>query len=261
MISNTYHQVSNTPATMNKDTPASQIHWKGVSNSRKFPNSNTLLGFCTQYPNTGRVVGIDLDSQEPGFESDDGVRVLQKFPTLIVKLDGVETKFLPPRPCALHKDEGASEDCEQCDFRCGCIAIQAQRSQRSFLVEVKDPGSENVYLLRVKREQLPATIRTASTIHTLQGTTTAPGLIFHWKFPRFFSEELRWLATYVALSRPPSLQQLISVGMPIELRAIIEGGPPEGILTRFKDMFYEKEEFTHRKAAEILVKLGWNWDD
>ena len=136
-----------------------------------------------------------------------------------------------------------------------------RNNHRSFLVEVKDPGSDHVYLLRVKREQLPVTIRTASTIHTLQGTTTAPGMIFHWKFPRFFSEELRWLATYVALSRPPSLQQLISVGMPIELRAIIEGGPPEGILTRFRDMFHEKEELTHRKAAEMLVKLGWNWDD
>ena len=220
-----------------------------------------FLGFHCQFPNTGRVVGIDLDPEEASPESVDGVRVLQKLPTLIVKLDSVETKFLPPCPCAIHKDGGPSEDCEQCDFRCGCIAIQAQRSQRSFLVEVKDPGSEHVYLLRVKREQVPATIRTASTIHTLQGTTTAPGLIFHWKFPRFFSEELRWLATYVALSRPPSLQQLISVGMPIELRAIIEGGPPEGILTRFKDMFHEKEELTHRKATEMLKKLGWDWDD
>ena len=49
--------------------------------------------------------------------------------------------------------------------------------------------------------------------------------------------------------------------MPSELRAIIEGGPPEGILTRFTDMFHEKEEFTHRKATEMLTKLGWNWDD
>lgn len=49
--------------------------------------------------------------------------------------------------------------------------------------------------------------------------------------------------------------------MPIELRTIIEGGPPEGILTRFRDMFQEKEELTHRKAAEVLAKLGWNWED
>ena len=102
------------------------------------------------------------------------------------------------------------------------------------------------------------TIKTASTINTLQGVTTDPGLIFHWKFPHFFSEELRWLATYVALSRPPSLAQLISVGLPENLRDIIEDGPPEGILTRFNDMFKEKEDATHLKAAEIMRKLGWN---
>ena len=102
------------------------------------------------------------------------------------------------------------------------------------------------------------TIRTASTIHTLQGVTASPGLIFHWKFPRFFSEELRWLATYVALSRPPSLAQLISVGTPKDLRSLIENGPPEGILSRFNDMFKEKEEATHIRAAEVMRELGWD---
>ena len=86
-------------------------------------------------------------------------------------------------------------------------------------------------------------------------------MIFHWKYPRFFSEELRWLATYVALSRPPSLAQLISIGMPAELRQTIEGGPPKGILTRFKDLFDEIEKATHIKAEELLEKLDWNWDD
>ena len=105
------------------------------------------------------------------------------------------------------------------------------------------------------------TIKAASTVNTLQGVTTDPGLIFHWKFPRFFSEELRWLATYVALSRPPSLAQLISVGLPDELRNIIEGGPPEGILSRFNDMFKEKEEATHLKAAEVMRELGWDATD
>ena len=105
------------------------------------------------------------------------------------------------------------------------------------------------------------TIETASTINTLQGMTTDPGLIFHWKFPRFFSEELRWLATYVALSRPPSLAQLISVGLPDELRKTIEGGPPEGILSRFLDMFKEKEEATHIRAAEVMRELGWDGSD
>ena len=102
------------------------------------------------------------------------------------------------------------------------------------------------------------TIKTANIIHTLQGVTADPGLIFHWKFPRFFSEELRWLATYVTLSRPLSLAQLISVGLPDELRKIIEGGPPEGILSRFNDMLKEKEDSTHMTAAEIMRELGWD---
>lgn len=160
--------------------------------------------------------------------------------------------------CALHASMGACRDCATCDFRAGCIAIEAQYSRSNFPVEVEDPVTKDSYTLQVKRRQLPLTIQTASTINTLQGVTTNPGLIFHWKFPRFFSEELRWLATYVALSRPPSLAQLISVGLPENLRDIIEDGPPEGILTRFNDMFKEKEDATHLKAAEIMRKLGWN---
>ena len=63
---------------------------------------------------------------------------------------------------------------------------------------------------------------------------------------------------YVALSRPPSLAQLISIGLPEELRSIIEGGPPEGILSRFCDMFKEKEDATHIRAAEVMRELGWD---
>ena len=184
----------------------------------------------------------------------------QRMPDIAVKCTspGVCTEFLPPVPCALHAATGASRDCKSCDFRAGCIAVEPQLSRRSFPVEVQDPGSDAWYTIQVQRRQLPMTIKTASTIHTLQGVTADPGLIFHWKFPRFFSEELRWLATYVALSRPPSLAQLISVGLPDELRKIIEAGPPEGILTRFNDMFKEKEVATHLRAAEVMLELGWN---
>ena len=145
--------------------------------------------------------------------------------------------------------------------RRGCIAVEPQLARRSFPVEVQDPGGNCAYTIQVQRRQLPMTIKTASTINTLQGVTTDPGLIFHWKFPRFFSEELRWLATYVALSRPPSLAQLISVGLPDDLRKIIEAGPPEGILSRFNDMFEEKEKATHIRAAEVMRELGWDATD
>ena len=74
------------------------------------------------------------------------------------------------------------------------------------------------------------------------------------EIPTLLLGELRWLATYVALSRPPSLAQLISVGLPEELRNLIEDGPPEGILSRFNDMFEENERAIHIKAAHSVVQ-------
>ena len=45
--------------------------------------------------------------------------------------------------------------------------------------------------------------------------------------------------------------------MPKNLRDILEGGPPEGIITRFRAMFGEKEEWTAQQAEEIMRELGW----
>ena len=208
---------------------------------------------------TGIVIGMDLDPVDVGIAAQsEGVIILQRLPlAIIVKLHNVTTEFLPPIPCSLHAADGAKRDCPNCDFRPGCVAIQPQLS-RSFVVDVPALAAEQSdYKLRVQRRQLPTTIKTASTLHTLQGVTATPGLIFHWKFPRFFSPELRWLATYVALSRPPSLAQLISVGIPADLRDLIEGGPPEGILTRFNNIFQELEVATHLRATEVMRELGW----
>ena len=117
-----------------------------------------------------------------------------------------------------------------------------------------------MYPLRVQRRQVPLTIKSASTLHTLQGTTAEPGLIFDWGFPRFFSEELRWLATYVTRSRPPSFKQLISIGVPSSLRDMIEDGPPDGIVPSFAAMFKDVEEDTRLRASELLTHLGWAED-
>ena len=174
-----------------------------------------------------------------------------------MKLDNVTTEFLPPRPCHAHSVAGPQRDCPRCDFRKGCIAVEPQLSHGAFKVEAQDPRSDRVYKLKVQRRQLPITIKAASTLHTLQGTAAEPDLIFHWRFPRFFSEELRWLATCVTLSRPPSLKQRISIGIPASLRDIIEGGPPDGILSRFSAMFDDTEKATHLAASELLTRLGW----
>ena len=184
---------------------------------------------------TGEVVGIDLDPDEPSAATGrtspiEGIRILHKLPIVTVKLHNVTTEFLPAIPCSLHAVDGACRDCENCNFRARWAAVEPQLSRRSFPVVVQDPSSETYYTLQVQRRQLPMTIKTASTIHTLQGVTADPGIIFHWKFQRFFSAELKWLATYVTLSTHPSLAQLVSVGLPDDFRNIIEGGPPDGIL-------------------------------
>ena len=215
---------------------------------------------------TGEIVGIDEAHDEPTdpasrHTSDrPAIRILEKMPVVTVKLHEVDTEYLPPIACEVHAATGAMRECPHCDFRAGCIAVEAQQARRSFPVEVQDPMTDSTYTIQAQRVQLPLTIKTASTIHTLQGTTAEPGIIFHWKFPRFFSAELRWLATYVALSRPPSLKQLISVDLPDDIEALIQGGPPEGILSRFDDMFKEKEVDTHEKALELMRRLGWNME-
>ncbi len=193
--------------------------------------TNTVAAPEAVTNSTGEVVDIDLDPDEPSAATEhtpaiEGIRILHRLPTITVKLHGAHTEFLPPVPCTLHADTGACRYCRCCDFRAGCVAVEPQLSRHNFPVEVQDPGSDTWYTIQVQRRQLPMTIKTASTSNTLQGVTTYPGFIFHWQRPRFFSEELRWLATYVALSGPPSLAQLISVGQPDELRHIIEGGPP-----------------------------------
>ena len=141
---------------------------------------------------TGTVVGIDvhpddeLSTAAELAEPPPPTRTLRKLPlAVIVKLDNVTTEFLPPRPCHQHSFAGPRRDCPLCDFRKGCIAVEPRLSRGSFKVEVPDPGSDQVYELRVQRRQVPLTIKSASTLHTLQGATTEPGLIFHWRFPRF----------------------------------------------------------------------------
>ena len=45
--------------------------------------------------------------------------------------------------------------------------------------------------------------------------------------------------------------------MSTNLRETIEGGPPKGILTKFNEMFKEKESMTHLLAEKVMHELGW----
>ena len=109
--------------------------------------------------------------------------VLHYAPTVLVQIDEDET------------DTGLGP---------GMIAVEAVTCQPFTLeLELEDPQCSRARLVKVKaaREQVPLTIATASTLYTLQGTTTTPGLIYHFRTPRRLSAVMKWIATYMALSR------------------------------------------------------------
>ena len=111
--------------------------------------------------------------------------------------------------------------------------------------------------VKARREQLGLVVYNASTLYTLQGATADPGLIFHWRFPGRLDKQMRWLTVYMALSRVPSLAQLRSVGLDDKVRALIDEGPPKGLLSRFRILFDEKTEATDALAEEAMRELGW----
>ena len=73
------------------------------------------------------------------------------------------------------------------------------------------------------------------------------------------SEELRWHTIYVkvALSKPPSLARLRSIGMTADFRSLLEGGPPEGELTRFNSMFDDTETRPHQLVDALMQDNNW----
>jgi hypothetical protein len=64
-----------------------------------------------------------------------------------------------------------------------------------------------------------------------------------------------WLAHYVILSRPRSLANLLSFGLPS--RKILEAGPPKAITEAFQRVFGDKIEKTKEACAEARRELGW----
>ena len=169
--------------------------------------------------------------------------VLRKLPEAIyVEFQDVEQKYLQ-------------------DVACGMFVVRPYTNNRAWSRTVKLPashggGSEEV-TVKVRRTQMPLVTVKASTLHVLQGTTTDPGLIFHWRFPRRLQKDMRWLASYVALSRVRSLERLRSVGLDHRVREILEQGPPDTLPLRFRQLFAEKEALTRGFADQCLTKLGW----
>ena len=126
-------------------------------------------------------------------------------------------------------------------------------------VELEDQRCSRARSLKARaaREQVPLTIATASTLYTLQGTTTTPGLIYHFRTPRRLSTVMKLISTYMALSRVQSLKQLRSIGLTTAIKDLIDNGPPEGFLTRFIDVFQEKTTQTANEVEKAMKELGW----
>ena len=208
----------------------------------------------------GDVVGIDFDERERKRHTDaaqhtgDAVVMLEYFPTVYLKLRDVNTEFLRPSACPVHAEEGAQRACCECNFHPGVLAV-APMTSRPWNLNVEVAGVS--FQAKIVRTQLPITTMKAATLHGLQGATTDPGLIMHWIFPRRLSTTMRWLATYVALSRVRALSKLRSVGLTKAIRAIIEEGPPETLPRKFQDLFAEREQATAAAAVAAVVKLGW----
>jgi hypothetical protein len=170
----------------------------------------------------------------------DSVFVLHHAPTILVKIDDSD------------KDTGLGP---------GIIAVDKHLCQ-PFSIDVELPQSRcsraRVLKVRARREQVPLTILTASTLYTLQGTTAEPGLIYYFRTPRRLTLVLKWIACYMALSRVRCLSELRSIGLTSSVRELIDLGPPEGFLTRFQRIFEDKIAHTHTRVEEALLELGWN---
>ena len=165
--------------------------------------------------------------------------VLHHAPTVLVKLDDntIEAGLGP-----------------------GIVAVEKRMSDSfSIEVELTDPHFPSARCLKVKarREQLPLTITTASTIYTLQGTTAEPGLIYFFRTPRRVSKVQKWISCYMALSRVRSLQEFRSIGLTPAIRELIDDGPPEGFLSRFWEMFEDQVSNTQQQIEDVLRELGW----
>ena len=140
-------------------------------------------------------------------QSSEAIFVLHHAPTVLVQMDEDET------------DSGLGP---------GIVAVETVACQ-PFTVEIELEDQRcsgaRVLTVRAAREQVPLTIAAASTLYTLQGTTTTPGLIYHFRTPRRISNVMKWIATYMALSRVHSLGQLRLIGLTTATKDLIDNGP------------------------------------
>jgi hypothetical protein len=191
---------------------------------------------------TGTIKSIELHPMDRirwQQQQDASMFVLHHMPTVLLQIDDNDT------------DTGLGP---------GVVAVQAVMSDTLSVTVELGPGrgsGTRSLGVRCKRMQMPVTIVTASTLYTLQGSTATPGLIYHFKTPRRLSKVMRWISTYMALSRVRSLQEFRSIGLSSAIKDIINNGPPAGMLTRFLQLFEDKAQATDKLVQEALQELHW----
>ena len=114
-----------------------------------------------------------------------------------------------------------------------------------------------MWKISVKRTQLPLMPEPACPLYSLQGATCDPGLIAHFAMPKRADHDIKWLIVYVLLSRVRSLARLRCVGLNNQVKAIIEGGPPELLAESFENLFRVKIKDTLKAAQRCKEALAW----
>ena len=177
---------------------------------------------------------------------------LKELPSAVyVKLDKCNREFLPPLVCQRHQQAGFAKDCDACRTFEGCVLVEPISKTWSFT----DPTSG--MLLTVVRSQLPLMPAEACPLYSLQGATCDPGLIAHFEMPKRADNDIKWLIIYVLLSRVRSFANLRSIGITIQIRKIIEAGPPSMLADNFERLFRTK--ITDTKAAAVAAKYALGW--
>ena len=190
----------------------------------------------------GKLVGIELHPDEPRISNRPSVReagcVILKYMPKCFYLE------VPHTADGFLKSDNADAP------QLGPNVIAIEPDSRNWTHRTED-GRKVV----VNRRQIPLLPDKISTLHGIQGKTADPGLAAHWKFPKNLSPEALWLAHYVILSRPRSLANLLSFGLPS--KKILEAGPPKAITEAFQRVFGDKIEKTKEACAEARRELGW----
>ena len=210
----------------------------------------------------GTVVKIDLQDEDRAAlvrlhqEGDASqlaahAMVLRSLPRVWLKLDDVAIEFLPPVACLAHTVSGFARDCLHCESFPGVVEVSPCTGKWYF----KEPADG--ISVAVVRTQLPLLPEGACSLYTLQGGTADPGMIAHFAMPQRADPALRWLIVYVLLSRVRGLNTLVSLGITVQIREVVEAGPPEEVVANFERLFRSKIITTKRIAKESRVALGW----